>query len=141
MDKSQPPPYAEHQPGFTPASYYQPGQPHTQQPQGLYPPMPQPQPYNPPPHQQPTVIIQTTTTRPNLVAIGNQPTRMQCPSCHADIVTTVKHSANSRTHCWAFVLCLFICWPCMCVPYCMDSCQTANHSCPNCNAYIGAYDN
>lgn len=105
MDKSQPPPYSEHQPGFTPASYYQPGQPHTQQPPNLYPPMPQPM--QPPPQQPPTVIIQTTT-RPNLVAIGNQPSRMQCPSCHADILTTVKHTPNSRTHCWALVLCLFM---------------------------------
>ncbi|XP_023305622.2 lipopolysaccharide-induced tumor necrosis factor-alpha factor homolog [Lucilia cuprina] len=131
MDKSQPPPYSP--PGFTPAQVYQPGQP--QQP--LYPPMPQPQ---QPPPQQSTVIIQTTT-RPNLVAIGNGPTHIQCPSCHAEILTTVKHTANSRTHCWALVLCLFICWPCVCVPYCMDSCQSANHYCPNCNAYIGTYDN
>ncbi|XP_037822460.1 lipopolysaccharide-induced tumor necrosis factor-alpha factor homolog [Lucilia sericata] len=130
MDKSQPPPYSP--PGFTPAQVYQPGQP--QQP--LYPPMPQPQPLP----QQSTVIIQTTT-RPNLVAIGNGPTHIQCPSCHAEILTTVKHTANSRTHCWALVLCLFICWPCVCVPYCMDSCQSANHYCPNCNAYIGTYDN
>ncbi|XP_005188383.1 lipopolysaccharide-induced tumor necrosis factor-alpha factor homolog [Musca domestica] len=140
MDKSQPPPYTETQPGYTPASYYQPGQ---QQP-NLYPPMPQPaQNYQPPPpqpqvQQPPTVIIQT---RPQLIGLGNQPTRMQCPSCHADIMTTVKHSANSRTHCWALCLCLFICWPCVCVPYCMDSCQTANHTCPNCNSYIGSFDN
>ncbi|XP_065367817.1 lipopolysaccharide-induced tumor necrosis factor-alpha factor homolog [Calliphora vicina] len=128
MDKSQPPPYtAAPQPGFTPAQTYQPGQP-------MYPPMPQP------PPQQSTVIIQTTT-RPNLVAIGSGPTHIQCPSCHAEILTSVKHTANSKTHCWALVLCLFICWPCVCVPYCMDSCQSANHYCPNCNSYIGTYDN
>ncbi|TMW45970.1 hypothetical protein DOY81_008949 [Sarcophaga bullata] len=88
-----------------------------------------------------TINRKQTTTRPNLVPIGNEPTRVTCPSCHAEILTTVKHTANSRTHCWALVLCLFICWPCVCIPYCMDSCQSANHYCPNCNAYIGTFDN
>lgn len=99
MDKSQPPPYynGPPQPGFTPAQTYQPGQPYPPPPQQNYPPPPQ----------QSTVIIQTTT-RPNLVPIGNEPTRVTCPSCHADILTSVKHTANSRTHCWALVLCLFM---------------------------------
>lgn len=103
MDKSQPPPYsAAPAPGFVPAQTYQPGQP---QPP-LYPQMP-PQAYPPPPPQQSTVIIQTTT-RPNLVAIGSGPSHVQCPSCHAEILTSVKHTPNSRTHCWALVLCLFM---------------------------------
>ncbi|XP_073845555.1 lipopolysaccharide-induced tumor necrosis factor-alpha factor homolog isoform X2 [Musca autumnalis] len=136
MSYSQPIIDAEYQPGYTPASYYLPGQ---EQPT-LYPPMPQP-PYQqpPPPVQQPhTVIIENRT---QLVGLGNQATRMQCPECHAEIMTAVDHTANSKTHCWALVLFCFLCWPCVCVPYCMDSCQTANHSCPNCNAYIGSFDN
>ncbi|XP_023172731.1 lipopolysaccharide-induced tumor necrosis factor-alpha factor homolog [Drosophila hydei] len=134
MEK-QPPPYSampQPQPGYTPAQTYQPypGGP-TQPP--LYPPMPQPP-------QQSTVIIQTTTTS-NLVPIGSGPTRIRCPSCQAEVVTTVKSTPSGRTHCWALILCLFICWPCVCLPYCMDSCQNANHYCPNCSSYIGTYEN
>ncbi|XP_037952967.1 lipopolysaccharide-induced tumor necrosis factor-alpha factor homolog isoform X3 [Teleopsis dalmanni] len=115
----QPPPYSEEQqPGYTPASYYQP--PHPQ-----------------PPPQQSTVII--TTTTPSLVPIGSGPTHITCPSCHAQVLTTVKTEATSRTHCWALLLCLVGLWPCVCLPYCMDSCQNSNHYCPNCNAYIGTY--
>ena len=82
---NNPPPYSE-QPGFTPATTYQPG----------YQP--------PPPPTQSTVIIQTTTQ-----SIGSGPSRVTCPSCRAEIVTSVKHEPNSRTHCWALILCLFMC--------------------------------
>lgn len=96
MDSKQPPPYSE-QSGYTPAQTYQPGGP-TQPP--LYPPMPQPP-------QSSTVIIQTTTTS-NLVPIGSGPTRIRCPSCHAEVLTTVKSTPSGRTHCWALILCLFM---------------------------------
>ncbi|ALC42502.1 CG42566 [Drosophila busckii] len=100
--------------GYTPAQTYQPG--------GA-----------------PPVIIQTTTTT-NLVSVGSEPSRVQCPSCHAQIVTDVKRKATGRTHCWALVLCLFLCWPCAIAPYCMASCQNTEHTCPNCGAYIGTYE-
>uniref|UniRef100_A0A1B0FLU0 LITAF domain-containing protein n=1 Tax=Glossina morsitans morsitans TaxID=37546 RepID=A0A1B0FLU0_GLOMM len=141
MDKTaQPPPYSETRPGFTPASYYQGPPPQQLNPSHppLYPPMSQPQPYQSSPGQ-PTIIVQTTAA-PTMVVLGNGPTHMICPSCRADIVTTVQHTPNFRTHCWAALLCLFVCWPCVCVPYCMDSCQSAHHICPNCNAQIGIYD-
>ncbi|KAM8711265.1 hypothetical protein ACLKA7_000411 [Drosophila subpalustris] len=144
MEKQQPPPYNALPPqgGYTPAQTYQgyPGGP-TQPP--LYPPMPQPQPQPQPYGQAPpqhTVIIQTTTTS-NLTPIGSGPTRIRCPSCHAEVVTTVKSTPSGRTHCWALILCLFICWPCVCLPYCMDSCQNADHYCPSCSAYIGTFEN
>ncbi|XP_017474750.1 PREDICTED: extensin-1, partial [Rhagoletis zephyria] len=91
-NKSQPPPYSAPPPGFQPAAYYQPPPAHQM------PPPPQPQ--------TSTVII--TTTRPTLVPLSEDPTRIQCPSCHADILTTVKYQPNGCTHIWALVLCLFI---------------------------------
>ncbi|XP_049306923.1 lipopolysaccharide-induced tumor necrosis factor-alpha factor isoform X2 [Bactrocera dorsalis] len=108
-----PPPYT--QPGYTPAQTYQ-----------------------PPPTTE-TVIIQTTS--PAFVPVSNEPTRITCPSCHAQVLTKVEHQATTRTHCWALILCILFCWPCVCAPYCMKSCQSANHYCPNCDAYIGSYQN
>ncbi|CAO1323454.1 unnamed protein product [Diamesa serratosioi] len=84
--------------------------------------------------QQPTVIIQQSA-----VAVGPDSTRTTCPSCHATIATRVEHEASSKTHIIAGLLCLFICWPCVCLPYCMDSCRNTNHYCPNCNAFLGTY--
>ncbi|XP_028894635.1 uncharacterized protein LOC114803682 [Zeugodacus cucurbitae] len=84
-NNGQPPPYS--QPGYTPAQYYQPPPPQMSQP----------------PH---TVIIQTTHT--SAVPVSNSPTRITCPSCHAQVLTTVKHQATGRTHCWALLLCLCV---------------------------------
>ncbi|CAB3258131.1 unnamed protein product [Arctia plantaginis] len=55
------------------------------------------------------------------------------------IVTKVERKATTKTHVIALLLCLFLCWPCVCVPYCVNSCQNADHYCPNCNSYLGTY--
>jgi len=33
----------------------------------------------------------------------------------------------------------FRCFLCSCIPYCMDSCKTVTHSCPNCKTHLGVY--
>lgn len=35
---------------------------------------------------------------------------------------------------------LLSCWPCVCIPCCMDSCLNHNHYCPSCDAYLGTYE-
>ncbi|CAB3256668.1 unnamed protein product [Arctia plantaginis] len=74
-----------------------------------------------------------------------------CPTCKSHlvqslkrlqyelIVTKVERKATTKTHVIALLLCLFLCWPCVCVPYCVNSCQNADHYCPNCNSYLGTY--
>ncbi|XP_030766180.1 lipopolysaccharide-induced tumor necrosis factor-alpha factor homolog [Sitophilus oryzae] len=126
MQKDAPPPYSPNAPGFVP----------NQQP-GMYPPGA----YPPPPHAGPppvtvghTVIV-TTAPRP----LGPNPAHTTCPYCHADIITSVETEASTKTHLFALLLCLFVCWPCVCLPYCMDSCLDKKHYCPNCKAYLGTY--
>ncbi|KPJ20400.1 Lipopolysaccharide-induced tumor necrosis factor-alpha factor [Papilio machaon] len=75
----------------------------------------------------------------NIAPVGPDPTRLTCSSCGATIISRVERKATTKTHIIALVLCLFLCWPCVCVPYCMNSCQNADHYCPNCNAYLGTY--
>nr|XP_014100930.2 uncharacterized protein LOC106625627 [Bactrocera oleae] len=89
-NNGRPPPYSLLPPGFTPATCYE--------------PLPQEMP--PPPQQTSTVFI-TINNRP-IVPLDEDPTRMQCPSCHADVLTTVKYQSNTCTHIWALVLCLFL---------------------------------
>ncbi|KAJ8925138.1 hypothetical protein NQ315_001320 [Exocentrus adspersus] len=69
---------------------------------------------------------------------GPHPTSTVCPSCHSQIATNVKTEATTRTHLFALLLCLV---GCCCIPYCIDSCQSQNHYCPNCGAYLGTYEN
>ncbi|XP_032590331.1 lipopolysaccharide-induced tumor necrosis factor-alpha factor homolog [Drosophila grimshawi] len=144
MEKTDPPPYTQQpmpqeqtlppiastQPpiSVTPAQTYQPypGGP-TQPP--LYPPMAQ--------QSGPTtVVIHTTHTRP-LVPVGTDPQFLRCPFCQNDVVTTIHKAPTLTTHMWAMGLCLIGCWPCVCIPYCMDTCKSTDHYCPVCKALVG----
>lgn len=91
--------------------------------------------------------------------VGDKPQQMQCPSCHATVMTKVNHEASSKTHLVALGLCLFVGTCCLCLlPYCgltefsmfwlilmikfsgFNSCKTANHTCPQCGNFIGSHD-
>ncbi|CAO1323496.1 unnamed protein product [Diamesa serratosioi] len=107
-----------------------------QQPPPSYQQHYQPQQYYQP--QQQAQVIQTSIIMQSTV-VGPDPTIATCPSCRATITTTVRHEAGNKTHLFALGLCLIGCWPCCLYPYCIDSCQNANHTCPNCNSFVGTY--
>ncbi|CAB3258136.1 unnamed protein product [Arctia plantaginis] len=73
--------------------------------------------------------------------MGPRSTTIVCKSCNHQIQTRVEFQPTTKTHLFALVLCLIGCWPFACLPYCMDSCNSADHYCPSCNAYIGSYVN
>ncbi|CAH0668927.1 unnamed protein product [Spodoptera exigua] len=73
-------------------------------------------------------------------AMGPKPSTITCPSCRVEIVTRVEYINSSKTHLFALGLCIVF-WPLVCLPYFLDSCRNADHYCPNCNAYIGSYNN
>ncbi|XP_028171762.1 lipopolysaccharide-induced tumor necrosis factor-alpha factor homolog [Ostrinia furnacalis] len=87
---------------------------------------------------EPTV---TTTFVTSAAPVGPNETNMTCPSCQATITTRVERKATTKTHMIALALCVFLCWPCACIPYCKNSCRNADHYCPSCNAYLGTYVN
>ncbi|KAJ8726876.1 hypothetical protein PYW08_015273 [Mythimna loreyi] len=113
--------------------------------QGVYPHLPQ-QPMQPPPQpmQPPPAQGVVYPPGPGYVPVvmtpimGPKPASITCASCNQQIVTRVELKASTKTHLFALLLC-FVFWPCVCLPYCIDSCQNADHYCPNCNAYIGSY--
>uniref|UniRef100_A0A182NAP9 LITAF domain-containing protein n=1 Tax=Anopheles dirus TaxID=7168 RepID=A0A182NAP9_9DIPT len=80
-----------------------------------------------------------TATRVVTPTVGPEPMRVVCPSCQADIMTEVEHAANTKTHIYALLLCLAMCLPCVCIPYCCASCRDAVHRCPLCKSFIGVY--
>ncbi|XP_055378378.1 lipopolysaccharide-induced tumor necrosis factor-alpha factor homolog [Condylostylus longicornis] len=107
-------------------------------------PYDQPPPYTPGP-QETTYVHNVLHNSPQVVHVrpiplGPKSQTILCPSCHATIQTELRYETSSKTHLMALLLCLLF-WPVACIPYCMDSCQSANHYCPNCGAYIGTYDN
>lgn len=100
---------------------------------GQHPAPPGPQPYVLPPIQPTPVIIIPT------VNLGSKPARVTCPQCQNNVVTRVEYVPGTSTHIFAILLLLFGCFPCACLPYCIDSCQNANHYCPICGTFIGVH--
>nr|XP_034825471.1 lipopolysaccharide-induced tumor necrosis factor-alpha factor homolog [Maniola hyperantus] len=103
------------------------------------------QPRYPPVMNQPQVTVIHPNTRVVGAAVivtesmGPGPASYVCRSCNQQIVTRVVRVSSMRTHLFAALLCIFGCWPCVCIPYCVDSCKKAQHYCPNCSAYVGSY--
>ncbi|XP_017054146.1 lipopolysaccharide-induced tumor necrosis factor-alpha factor homolog [Drosophila ficusphila] len=95
----------------------------------------------------PVVVVEQPTPLPPTVVpidtlhLGPNRCRVLCPACGANKTTRMTHTANSRTHLVAGILCLvgFCCCACF-VPYCMNSCRTGNHYCRKCNTFLGAYN-
>ncbi|XP_063696080.1 lipopolysaccharide-induced tumor necrosis factor-alpha factor homolog [Culicoides brevitarsis] len=112
--------------------------PEQQQQQNMYPSVP---PMNPPSYEQTnpqtTAVVQTVVTS---IPLGPKPSNVKCPSCHQQITTNIKHENATKTHLFALLCCLIF-WPCVWLPYTMDSCKDVNHYCPYCDAYLGAYKN
>ncbi|CAG9791855.1 unnamed protein product [Diatraea saccharalis] len=122
-NREQPPPYTEQPPTMV-----------HHPPTMVQPTIVQPTVIQPVPVMYPVQTVTVTSTG----LIGSDPTLMTCPSCLNQIVTRVDRSPSCRTHVMA-VLCLLLFWPCTCLPYCVDSCNNADHYCPHCNTYIGSY--
>ncbi|XP_073962918.1 lipopolysaccharide-induced tumor necrosis factor-alpha factor homolog isoform X1 [Choristoneura fumiferana] len=110
---------------------------------------PHPHPPGPPPpaiHVQPAAFYQTslgTTVIPGAVIVqqhvGPHPTRTTCRSCNQEMVTRIDRRPTMRTHLMAALLCVLGCWPCVCIPYCVDSCLNTDHYCTNCGSFVGSY--
>ncbi|XP_068628114.1 lipopolysaccharide-induced tumor necrosis factor-alpha factor homolog isoform X2 [Battus philenor] len=119
--------------------------------QGVAPPPYPGYPPNPPVVTSQPVIVGTTVTYPATVVpaevtavvvgspMGTTPAVYMCKSCNNQIITRVERRPSIRTHLFAMLLCVIGCWPCVCLPYCVDSCNNADHYCTNCNSYIGSY--
>ncbi|XP_022899730.1 lipopolysaccharide-induced tumor necrosis factor-alpha factor homolog [Onthophagus taurus] len=108
----------------------------------LNPPEYTPHPQHPPPlgFVPPQPHVQTTTVvMEQAVHFGPKCQNVTCPQCRHQILTRTESKSTTRTHLYALLLCLFGCWPCVCIPYCVDSCMNTDHYCPNCNAFLGTY--
>ncbi|XP_011182066.1 lipopolysaccharide-induced tumor necrosis factor-alpha factor homolog [Zeugodacus cucurbitae] len=70
--------------------------------------------------------------------VGPKPTQIRCPQCKCKVTTDIRYRATTRTH----LACILLTWTCFCccLPYCMNTCRNANHYCPMCGTFIGAYE-
>lgn len=89
-----------------------------------------------------TCFRSTVTTATIIIPadLGATSRYLVCPSCTAQITTTVTYDSGLLT--WlACVGLIFIGlgWGCCLIPFCVNSCKDATHNCPNCGAFIGRY--
>ncbi|XP_051558192.1 cell death-inducing p53-target protein 1 homolog [Myxocyprinus asiaticus] len=142
MEKeSNPPPYPgpqAQQPGMN-----YPGQP------AAYPPQagPSVSHYPPPPAYgfggtpntvQPTTVPVVTQVV-MLTNLTDVPSHITCPHCLQGVVTETEHLSGLLTWLICGTLAVFVCWPCCCIPFCVDGCKDVQHSCPNCKRVIHIY--
>jgi len=92
--------------------------------------------------QQPNVLYIAPTAA--AITPGPHKMRIQCPSCHAQVETTVDYESGNL----AWIICAVIailgifflipflfCW----IPFVIQDCKNVKHYCPNCKHYIGEY--
>ena len=139
-EQAAPPPYAA-QPGGYPAQQgaYPAQQGAYPAQQGAYPPQqggypPQQGAYPPPPqpYVQPTVVVVAN----NSYVLSKHPQNMNCSNCHAQIQTCVNYEFGTMT--WLICAILFFFTGICCfIPFLIDDCKDAIHTCPACKSFIG----
>ncbi|KAL7736087.1 hypothetical protein ACLKA6_003824 [Drosophila palustris] len=74
------------------------------------------------------------------VIVGPESSRVICPTCHLEVMTSTEPKSTTRTHLIALLLCALAMWPCAISLYCTDCARNINHTCPECHNYIGTYE-
>lgn len=90
--------------------------------------------------EQTAIVIGTTPDAGSNINYSSPfPMRVTCPLCQTETVTRTKPVAGLLTYLSGLCLCIFCCWPCICVPCCVDMCKDVEHSCGHCRRRIGLY--
>eukprot|EP00475_Leptophrys_vorax_P024875 TRINITY_DN3450_c0_g1_i1.p1 TRINITY_DN3450_c0_g1~~TRINITY_DN3450_c0_g1_i1.p1 ORF type:complete len:175 (-),score=25.18 TRINITY_DN3450_c0_g1_i1:69-593(-) len=140
---AQPYSSAPHPSGYNQPSYAPP--PPQPQPQySSYPPQQGYQYQAPPqgyyPANQPPGSVVVVRPPPVMAVFTHRPTYCKCSHCGFEGVTSVSHEANGCTWVACFGLFLFT-GICCCIPFCVDSCQSAVHKCSVCGYIVAVVQN
>ena len=66
--------------------------------------------------------------------------RLTCPYCYRPVQTKTVSSDSCMAIFLSSTLCILGCWCCVCLPFCLESLQKVEHSCPKCKMVIGTYN-
>ncbi|CAB3381485.1 Hypothetical predicted protein [Cloeon dipterum] len=72
--------------------------------------------------------------------VGPSPMLLTCPNCKEDVLTTTTQTSNQNATIACIVLAVIGCWPCCCIPFCLDGFQMTEHKCPKCHALVGVHN-
>ncbi|CAL8139084.1 unnamed protein product [Orchesella dallaii] len=94
----------------------------------------------PPQHQGMGMPNATPVVVTTVVPLGNRPINMVCPQCRAEIRTSTEKRPGLIAFISGAVLAMLGCvWGCCLIPCCLDECMDTEHTCPNCQGFIGNY--
>lgn len=111
-----------------PAQQYQ-QQHHAIQP--IHSPYPQQPIFTPPqPILAQPVIIQEVSPYP-------QP--LFCSRCNASTISQTEQTPSIAAWLACLGLAFIGCWPCCCIPFCIDGCMDVDHKCPRCGKYLARF--
>ncbi|XP_063410151.1 LITAF domain-containing protein-like [Mytilus trossulus] len=69
-----------------------------------------------------------------------EPVRVICQHCGADIVTSTRYKNGTATWLAAAVMCFIgLGFGCCLIPFCMKGAKDVIHSCPKCRRVVGHY--
>ncbi|GLC70249.1 hypothetical protein PLESTF_000948200 [Pleodorina starrii] len=66
----------------------------------------------------------------------HQPDQIMCGSCHRLVVAQAVKEAGLCSYIGALGLCALGCWPCACLPFCLDAAKDTVYRCPVCRAEL-----
>ncbi|RNA30612.1 lipopolysaccharide-induced tumor necrosis factor-alpha factor [Brachionus plicatilis] len=90
------------------------------------------------PPQYPTNSIMQPANLPQ-VHLGKKPSNVTCPSCGAQVVSSISHESGLGTWLIAGAICVVgLIFGCCLIPFFVDDCKDVKHYCPSCNALIGS---
>jgi lipopolysaccharide-induced tumor necrosis factor-alpha factor len=70
------------------------------------------------------------------ILIADEPIKMKCHYCHADIETEVEFQIGSQSLAMCgFTMPCLVCW----IPLVMNRFKDAKHSCPQCKEHMGMF--
>ncbi|XP_054891200.1 LITAF domain-containing protein-like [Poeciliopsis prolifica] len=79
------------------------------------------------------------TPVPVSTVLSDVPGQTFCVHCQQTVVTHTKRSAGLLAWVICAGLCLFGCWLCCSIPFCLDSCNDVTHHCPRCHHVLYIY--
>ncbi|KAK2147508.1 hypothetical protein LSH36_549g01080 [Paralvinella palmiformis] len=131
-------------PQAPPAGGYPQAPPPGSYPQASAPVYPQggPSPGYPPGQGQPgsVIITQPTVVTTIVQQFKDIPVQTNCPSCHAEIITSIEFETGTLTWLLCVIICLVGCdLGCCFIPFCVDQCKDVVHRCPNCQHIVSRW--
>lgn len=71
--------------------------------------------------------------------LSDGPVDLTCVHCQHHVTTRVKSGPSMLTWGFCACLCMFLCWPCACLPFCSNRLKVTRHFCSNCGILLGVY--